>query len=86
MLYFLTVQYEIDQGKLMIHSFLFRKKIYEIKDILQIRDEGGYYLFKKLPFGINAIILDFRNGKEITIFGLKDHFSFLQNLQRLKSN
>ena len=84
MIYFLTVEYEISENKLIINSFLFRKKIFYLKDILQIKDEGGYYLFRKIPFGINAIILNFKNGKDLTIIVLNDHFSFIQNLRSNK--
>ena len=84
MLYFLTVEYELNENNLIIYSFLFRKKVYDIKDIMRIRDEGGYYLFKKIPFGINAIILDLKDGKDIPIIGLKEHFHFLNELQSLK--
>jgi hypothetical protein len=86
MLYFFTVEYEINKNKLIVYSFWFRKKIYYIKDILQVREEGNYYLFKKIPFGINAVIIDLKNGKDLTIFGLKEHFSFLQNLQSVRKN
>lgn len=85
MLFFFTVEYQINEDELIVYSFLFRKKIYNIKDILQIRDEGNYYLFGKIPFGINALIIDLRNGKDLTILGLKDHFAFLQNLQRVRN-
>ena len=86
MLYFFTVEYEITVNKLIVYSFWFRKKIYYTKDILQVREEGNYYLFRKIPFGINAIIIDWKNGKDMAIFGLKEHYSFLQHLQRVRSN
>lgn len=86
MLYFFTVEYEITANKLVIYNFWFRKKIYYIKDILQIREEGNYYLFRKIPFGINAIIIDWNNGKDMAIYGLKEHYSFLQHLQRVRSD
>jgi len=86
MLYFFTVEYEITANKLVIYSFWFRKKSYYTNDILQIREDGNYYLFRKIPFGINAIVIEWKNGKDMTIFGLKEHFSFLQDLQRVRGN
>jgi hypothetical protein len=86
MLYLFTVEYEIQKNQLIVSSFFIRKKIYRTKDILQIRDDGNYYLFGKIPFGLSTVIIDFKNGKELTIVGLKDHFSFLQELQRISAN
>ena len=86
MLNLLTVEYVLAEGKLIVKSLYFRKKVYNLKDIVQISDEGSFSLFKKIPFGINAIILNFINGKALTIIGLKDHFAFLQNLRAVKAS
>ena len=81
MLYLFTVEYEIDDDKLIVHSFLFHRKVFNLKDIVQVNEEGNYSLFQKIPFGINAIVLNFKNGKNLAIIGLNDHFSFLQKIQ-----
>jgi len=86
MLYFFTVEYEITVNKLIVYSFWFRRKIYYTKDILQVREEGNYYLFRKVPFGINTITIDWKNGKNDIILGLKKHYSFLQHLQYVRNN
>ena len=86
MLYLLTVEYEIKDKEIIVYSFLFRKKVYPIKDILYIKDEGSYYLFGKIPFGINAIVINLRNEKELVIFALKDSITFLQNIRNVQCN
>ena len=85
-LYFLTLEYELNDNRLIVHNFIFRKKVYLIEDILQIKEEGNYWLFRKIPFGINRIIINIRNGKDLVIIGLKDHFTLLEKLRSIMSN
>ena len=85
MLYLFTVEYEIDDDKLIVKSFLFHRKVFNLKEITQVNEEESYSLFHKIPIGINAIVLYFKNGKNLAIFGLNDHISFLQKLQSAKA-
>jgi hypothetical protein len=83
MLRFLSLEYKLDDEKLIERSFIIKKKIYYFKDFVQIREEGSFFIFQKMPFGINGIIIDLKNGKQFGIIGLKDHFDFLQRLRQI---
>jgi hypothetical protein len=80
MSYLFTVEYQIKDGQLIIKS-IFKRKVYFIKDFSWASQEGSYHFLHKFNFGINAIVINQKNGKQIGIFGLKDHFDFYQKLQ-----
>ena len=38
MLHLFTVEYEMDDDKLIVHSFLFHRKVFNLKDIVQVKE------------------------------------------------
>lgn len=81
MLYFLTVQYELVENRLIVHSFWLRKEVYHVAEILRIRDIGMGSLISKMPTGLNALVVIFKGRKDLLIIGLRNQAEFIADLQ-----
>lgn len=86
MFYFLTVKYEIANNNLIVHSFIFRKKIYEINSIQWIDEDGIYSFLGRIPFGIDLTVLNFKNSKKLLVVGLKEPLKFIQDIRAIQSS
>lgn len=86
MLYLLTVKYEIINNLIIVHSFILRKKVYEIKSIQWIDENGIFSFLGRLPVGIDLTVLNFKNGKKLLIIGLKEPLMFIQDIRAIQAS
>lgn len=63
MMFFLTVSYEISKNELIVHSFLFLQKEFQISNIIFIEEEGMFKKFYKSALGPDWATIHFKGGK-----------------------
>ncbi len=81
MIFMLTVRYEISDSDLIIQSFIIRKKLYPITDIIFIEQKGMFSKFSE-SFNVPEYVrLHLRNRKKILICGLSEQYKFIQLLR-----
>jgi general stress protein CsbA len=84
MIYLLTVKYELTDNFLIVYSFIFRKKVYEVGSIQWIDEDGIFSFLGRFPVGIDLTVLNFSNGKKLLILGLKEPLRFIQNIRAIQ--
>ena len=82
---FLFARYEINSGHIVVCRFFIFKRVYDIKKISWIEEDGIYSFLGKIPFGIDLTVLNLPNGKRIRIFGLKEPLKFIQDIRSQQS-
>ena len=81
MMFFLTVRYEISNNNLIVHSFLFRQKEFQISDIIFIEEQGMVRRFYKSAFGPDWATIHFKGGEKLQLIGMSEHYKFIQLLK-----
>ena len=85
-LYCLTVRYEIRGDKLVVHSFLFRKKEFDAKSVQWMEEEGIYSFLGQINIGIDVTIFNFKSGKRLILLGLNSPLNFKQEIRSIQVN
>jgi len=83
---FIFIKYKIDFNRLIEKHPLGRKKIYAISEISFIEENGEFSKWPRLYAGMNWIRLSLKNGKDVNICWLEDHYAFLQKLKAKHSD
>ena len=81
MVFFLTVRYEISDNELIVYSFLFRHKEFQISNIIFIEEEGMLKNFFNSSLGPDWATVHFKGGKKLQLLGLSEHYKFVQLLK-----
>jgi hypothetical protein len=87
MFYFFSVEYQLTTSNLLVKYFFWKKNLFEIKNIQSIKEYGDNYFFKKFPFGMGAIEINFKDGKRLLLIGLSEQSNFLREIKsRVENN
>ena len=84
-IYCLTVSYEIRDDKLIVHSFFFRIKEYNIKSVQWMDEEGIYSFLGQINIGVDVTVLNFAGGKRLIIIGLNSPLKFRQEIRSIQA-
>lgn len=79
---YIFIKHEISDQKLIIKHPLGKIRVYQISDIKLIEEDGEFSKWPRLYKGMNWLRLHMKDGKEINITWLNDHYTFLQELKR----
>lgn len=86
MIYSFTVEYEITERELIIYSFFWRAKEYDINSIQYIDEDSIYSFLSICPVGMGLLVLKLKNGKRLIIIGLSEQLKFVQEIRALQSS
>lgn len=86
MLYFFTVEYEITERELIVYSFFWKSKKYDINSIRYINEDSIYSFLSIYPVGMGLLALSLKNGKRLIIIGLSEQLKFVQEIRDRQSS
>lgn len=86
MLYFFSVEYELTKKELIVYSFFWRTKKYDINSIQYIDEDSIYSFLSIYPVGMGLLVLNLNNGKRLIIIGLSEQLKFVQEIRSLQNS